>query len=147
MTTHDMFDLIVTNTQSLYFEFTVSQIDNKYMKISEFKDDTLFSNIYHYWCFVHFLSPYYFWENNAIETLRRNIIQKWPKKDLSNVYLFLELLSCKAKEVDPCDYFFQTEDYFTLLMSLKDVMDQMISDRHLIESKPKYVTVKRKCIR
>ena len=41
MTTHDMFDLILRNTQSLYFEFTVSQIDNKYMKISEFKDDTL----------------------------------------------------------------------------------------------------------
>ena len=32
------------DTQNMYFEFTVSEIDNKYMKISEFKDDTLFSS-------------------------------------------------------------------------------------------------------
>lgn len=128
----------------MYFQFTVSQIDNKYMKLSQFKDETLFMNIYHYWCFVHFLSPYYSWENKAINTLKVNIIRKWPKKDFSNVNLFLELLSVKAKEVDPTDYFFRSEDYFTVLMSMKSVMDKMVSDRHLNHI---VIGSKRKCIR
>ena len=130
--------------QNMYFQFTVSQIDNKYMKISEFKDETLFMNIYHYWCFVHFLSPYYSWENKAINSLKVNIIRKWPQKHFSNVNLFLELSSVKAKEVDPTDYFFQSEDYFTVLMSLKTKMDKMVCDRHLNHI---VIGSKRKCIR
>ena len=90
----------------MYYQFTVMQIDNKYMKMSGLKDETLFMNIYHYWCFVHFLSPYYSWENQAIKTLRINIIRKWPRKDFSNVNLFLKLLSCRTKELDPTKYFF-----------------------------------------
>lgn len=132
----------------MYYQFTVMQIDNKYMKISEFKDETLFMNIYHYWCFLHFLSPYYSWENEAIKTLRINIIRKWPRKDFSNVNLFLELLSCRAKELDPTNYFFKSEDYFTILMSLKSKMDKMVCHRHL-DHLDHFVVIgsKRKCIR
>ena len=101
-------------------------------------------NIYHYWCFVHFLSPYYSWENKAINSLKVNIIRKWLQKDFSNVNLFLELLLVKAKEVDPTDYFFQSEDYFTVLMSLKPKMDKMVCDRHLNHI---VIGSKRKCIR
>ena len=127
---------------NLHYEFTVFAIDHNYTTIVEFDDDTLFMNIYHYWCFVHFLSPYYTWEKDAIQNLRKNIIRKWPTNDFSNVNLFLELLVCKAKEIDPTKYFFESEDYFEKIMSLKPKMDRMVCDRHL------NVTVsKRKCIR
>ena len=56
----------------------------------------------------------------------------------------MELLSVKAKEVDPTDYFFRSEDYFTVLMSMKSVMDKMVSDRHLNHI---VIGSKRKCIR
>ena len=131
----------------MYYQFTVMQIDNRYMKISEFKDETLFMNIYHYWCFLHFLSPYYSWENQAIRTLKINIIRKWPRKDFSNFNLFLELLSCRAKEVDPTKYFFTSEDYFTTLISLKSTMDKMLCDRHLHLNHGIVIDSKRKCIR
>ena len=132
--------------ENMYYEFTISQIDNKYMKIIEFNNETLFMNIYHYWCFVHFLSPYYSWGDKAIKNLKMNILQKWPRKDFSNVNLFLELLLSRTKEVDPAKYLFQSEDYFTLLMSLKPVMDEMVCDRHL-SLNLNFIKSKRKCIR
>ena len=132
--------------KNMYYEFTISQIDNKYMKIIEFNNETLFMNIHHYWCFVHFLSPYYSWADKAIKNLKMNILQKWPRKDFSNVNLFLELLLSRTKEVDPAKYLFQSEDYFTLLMSLKPVMDEMVCDRHL-SLNLNFIKSKRKCIR
>ena len=72
----------------MYYQFTVMKIDNKYMKISELKDETLFMNIYHYWCFVHFLSPYYSWENQAIKTLRINIILNGQEKTFQMLIYF-----------------------------------------------------------
>ena len=44
---------------NLYYEFTVYAIDHNHVDIVEFDNDTLFMNIYHFWSFVHFLSPYY----------------------------------------------------------------------------------------
>ena len=131
-------------TENLCYEFTIFEIDHNYMDIVEFDDDTLFMNIYHFWCFVHFLSPYYSWEEDAIQNLRKNIIKKWPSNDFSNVNLFLELVSCRTKEVDPTNYLFQSEDYFELLMSLKPKMDRMVCDRHLNVNSG---VSKRKCIR
>ena len=130
--------------ENMYYEFTVSEIDNEYMKIIEFNNETLLMNIYHYWCFVHFLSLYYSWGDEAIKNLKMNILQKWPK-DFSNVNLFLELLLSRTKEVDPTRYFFQSEDYFTLLMSLKPIMDKMVCDRHL-SLNLNFIKSKRKCI-
>ena len=34
------------------YEFTIAQIDNERQKISDFDNDTLFENIYNYWCFT-----------------------------------------------------------------------------------------------
>ena len=70
--------------------------------------------------------------------------KKWPSNDFSNVNLFLELVSCRTKEVDPTNYLFQSEDYFELLMSLKPKMDRMVCDRHLNVNNG---VSKRKCIR
>ena len=59
-----------------YFEFTISQIENGYYKVSDFDDETLFINIYNYWSFVKYLSPYYKWGNKALRRLERNIKRK-----------------------------------------------------------------------
>ena len=37
------------------YEFTIAQIDNERQKISDFDNDTLFENIYNYWCFTSYM--------------------------------------------------------------------------------------------
>ena len=65
----------------------------------------------------------------------------------TNVNLFIELVNKELIEIDPCNYFFNSENYFTKLMFAKPVMDLMIRDRH-IQNKKKKVDFKiRKCIR
>ena len=133
-----------------YFEFTINQIDNGYQKISDFGVETLFMNIYHFWCFSKYLSPYYKWGIKALKNLKRNIKRKWSK-DFTNVnYLFIELVNQELKEVDPSNYFFNSENYYTKLMFAKPVMDLMIRNRHLPKEKMKKKLVDfkiRKCIR
>ena len=129
-----------------YFEFTISQIDNGYQKIFDFDDETLFMNIYHFWCFSKYLSPYYKWGIKALKNLKRNIKRKWSK-DFTNVNLFIELINQELKEVDPSNYFFNSENYFTKLMFAKPIMDLMISKRHLSKKKNKVDFKIRKCIR
>ena len=64
---------------SSYYEFTINQIDNGYQKISDFDDETLFMNIYHFWCFSKYLSLYYRWGIKALKNLKKNIKRKWSK--------------------------------------------------------------------
>ena len=78
-----------------YYEFAIAQIDNGYQKISEFDDETLFMNIYNYWCFTNYLSMYYIWRHTALDRLRTNLKRKW-KKDFTNVNLFIELCEKKS---------------------------------------------------
>ena len=108
-----------------YYEFTISQIENGYYKLSDFDDETLFINIYHFWCFLKYLSPYYRWENKALRRLEVNIRRKWNNKDLTNVNLFIDLIKKHSQEIDPTFYFFNSENYLTKLMFLKPVMDVM----------------------
>ena len=110
--------------------------------IDEFDTDTLFINIYNYWCFCHYLPIYYSWEEYAKEKLRENIVKKWPTNDFCNVNLFLELVFLKNENIDPTAYLCKSEDYFEYLMTSKLKFDQMVCDRHLNISKKK-----RKCIR
>ena len=134
---------------SSYYEFTINQIDNDYQKISDFDDETLFMNIYHFCFFSKYLSPYYRWGIKALKNLKRNIKRKWSK-DFTNVNLFIELVNQELKEVDPSDYFFNSENYFTKLMFAKPIMDLMIRNRHLSKEKMKKNLVDfkiRKCIR
>ena len=70
--------------------------------------------------------------------LKQNIIQKWPTNDFCNVFLFIELLSRGCKEVDPTNFFSQSEDYFEYLITQKDKLNQLVCDRHL------YITNKKK---
>ena len=109
----------------MVYEFTVSQIDNGYQKISDFDDETLFMNIYHFWCFSKYLPPYYRWGNKALRRLKINIRRKWNNKDLTNVNLFIDLVKKQSQEIDPSTDFFNSENYFTKLMFLKPIMDVM----------------------
>ena len=127
------------------YELIVYALDHNRLDIVEFDNDTLFMNIYHYWCFLHFLSPYYSWGEEAIANLRKNI-KKWPSNDFSNVYLFLELVSHRTRQIDPTYYFYESEDYFELLMSLKSTMDRKICDTHVNVNVNVNRSV-RKCIR
>ena len=88
-----------------YYEFSVAQIDNGYQKISEFDDETLFINIYHFWCFTNYLSMNYIWRYTALDRLKRNIRKKWLK-DFTNVNLFIELCERKTELISPFDFFF-----------------------------------------
>ena len=74
-----------------YYEFTISQIDYGHQEISDFDNETLFMNIYHYWCFSNYLSMYYIWRYTALNRLKSDIRKKWCK-DLTNVNLFIELI-------------------------------------------------------
>ena len=114
-----------------YYEFTVSQIDNEEMEISELDNETLFMNIYHYFCFKNFMSMYYIWRHTALDRLRTNIKKKWKKDLFTNVNLFIDLLEKRYEPVNPCAFFFKSEDYFTKIISLKSELDKLIKEHHL----------------
>ena len=118
-----------------YFEFTISQIENGYYKVSDFDDETLFINIYNYWSFVKYLSPYYKWGNKALRRLERNIKRKWNSRDLTNVDYFIDLVKKHSEEINPMSYFFNSEDYFIKLMFLKPLMDLMYNSQKKMEKK------------
>ena len=131
-----------------YYEFTIAQIDNGYQKISEFDNETLFIDIYHFWCFANYMSMYYIWRYTALDRLKNNIRKKWLK-DFTNVNLFIELCERKTELISPFDFYFNSEDYFQKLIFLKSDLNKMIKLHHLIfiERKKKKRKLKRKCIR
>ena len=105
-----------------YYEFTISQIDHGFQEISEFDNETLFMNIYHYWCFSNYLSMYYIWKYTALDRLRSDIRKKWSK-DFTNVNLFIELIDRRYEPINPSDLYFNSEDYFTKILLLKTDLD------------------------
>ena len=131
-----------------YYEFTIAQIDNGYQKISEVDNETLFINIYHFWCFANYMSIYYIWRYTVLDRLKNNIRKKWLK-DFKNVNLFIELCEGKTELISPFDFYFNSEDYFQKLIFLKSDLNRMIKPHHLIfiERKKKKRKLKRKCIR
>ena len=126
-----------------YFEFIIFEIDRDNQNIARFDDDNLFMNIYTFYCFCRYLSPYYEWEKEAMERLKQNIIKKWPANDFCNVFLFVELLSHGCEKVDPTYFFWKSEDYFEYLITQKNELNRLVRDRHLYITKNKKV----KCIR
>ena len=49
------------------YENTIVEIDNDYDKIKDFENDTLFTNIYNFWCFANYLSMYCIWGGTALD--------------------------------------------------------------------------------
>ena len=95
-------------------------------------------NIYLFYCFSRYLSPYYKWEKEALKRLKENIILKWPKETFGNVFVFIELLSRGFKEVNPTGYFYNSEDYFEELLKTDILKNNLIFKR---------IFKKGKCIR
>ena len=120
------------------FEWVIFKIDENQKTIDEFDNETLFMNIYLFYCFSRYLSPYYLWEKKALKRLKENIILKWPKETSENVFVFIELLSRGFKEVDPTVFFWRSEDYFEHLFKSDILRDNSIYKR---------IFKKGKCIR
>ena len=127
------------------YEFTIAQIDNGYQKISDFDNETLFENIYCYWCFTNYMSMYYIWRHTALDCLRSNLKRKWPK-DFTNVNLFIELCDRKTELINPFTFYFNSEDYFQKLIILKTDLNKLIKEHHLTVL-PQRERRKRKLIR
>ena len=64
----------------MLYEEKVCQIDSGNEKIDEFDKDTLFLNIYHFWCFSNYLSMYYIWRWTALDRLKMNLKKKMAEK-------------------------------------------------------------------
>ena len=111
--------------------------------IDEYDNDTLFMNIYNYWCSSHYFSIRHSWRQYAIQKLKENIIKKWPTNGFCNVNLFLEFVFLKNENINPLIYYWKSEDYFEYLMASKSKFDSMVCDRYLNKIEKK----KRKYIR
>ena len=104
------------------FDLVINEIDNGYLDIEFFEEETLFMNIFYCYYFTKFLSPYLSWGEEIIRKLKRIIRRKWSK-NLPNVEFFIKQIEKQTKEIDPFDYYFNSEDYFTKLLILKPISD------------------------
>ena len=115
-------------TTNCYFGFIITQIENGYFKISELEEETLFMNIYYFYSFTKYLSPYYKWSELALIKLESNIRKKWIEKELTNFDYFIHLVKKQSVEIDPTSFLFYSENYFQILQYLKPIMDVMSDD-------------------
>lgn len=104
------------------FNSVIEQVDNGHLSLTSFKEENLFMNNFYCYYFTNYLSPYANWGDNFIKGLKKIIRRKWSK-DLPNVDFFLKQIDKQAPEIDPKDYYFNSEDYFTKLMFLKPISD------------------------
>ena len=116
----------------------VQKLDSGLISYRQFQFEPLFINIYYCFYFVKFLSPYYTWGDELIKFLRKNIRKKW-RPVLPNVELFLDQLDKKNEQVDPFDYWFQSEDYFQKLCALKPIADVLFPVKKKKKRRRKYV--------
>ena len=100
----------------------IKKLDEGEISFGQFQFEPLFINIYYCYYFVKFLSPYYTWGDKLIKVLKKNIKKKW-RPALPNVEFFLDQMEKKKIQVDPFDYWYQSEDYFQKLCSLKSLAD------------------------
>ena len=99
----------------------IKKLDEGEISFGQFQFEPLFINIYYCYYFVKFLSPYT-WGDKLIKVLKKNIKKKW-RPALPNVEFFLDQMEKKKLEVDPFDYWYQSEDYFQKLCALKSLAD------------------------
>ena len=104
------------------FDHVINGIDNGFIDEKYFQEETLFINIFYYFYFTKYLSPYYSWGERIIKSLKRNIRRKWVDS-LLNVDFFIDQLEKKKQEFNPMDYYDNSEDYFTKLLFLKPISD------------------------
>ena len=104
------------------FDHVINGIDNGFIDEKYFEEENLFINIFYCFYFIKFLSPYYSWGDKLIASLKRNIRRKWVKS-LPNIEFFIKQMEKRRSELDPNDYYYKSEDYFTKLLFLKPISD------------------------
>ena len=104
------------------FDLVINEIDNGNIDIKFFEEETLFMNIFYCYYFTKFLSPYLSWGDEIIRKLKRIIRRKWSK-NLPNIDFFIRQIEKQTKEIDPHDYYFNSEGYLTKLLFLKPISD------------------------
>ena len=112
-----------------YYEITIAEIDNGYFKIKDFDNDSLFLNIYNFWCFSNFLLMYYIRRITALDRLKMNLKRKWTTH-LANVNLFIELVERQIEKLNPLNFYFDIESFEKLIL-LKPDFDRLIKPHHI----------------
>ena len=115
----------------MLYEEKVRQIDSANQKIDEFDKDTLFLNIYHFWCFSNYLSMYYIWRWTALDRLKMNLKKKWPK-NFVNVNLFIELCERRTEMINPVVFYDDDESYFEKILLLEEDLMKNLKPHHII---------------
>ena len=118
----------------MLYEEKIRQIDSGNEKIDEFDKDTLFLNIYHFWCFANYLSMYYIWRWTALDHLEMNLRKKWPK-NFVNVNLFIELCERKSEMISPVVFYDDNELYFEKILLLEEDLMKNLKPHHIIKEK------------
>ena len=130
----------------MLYEEKIPQIDSGNEKIDEFDKDSLFLNIYHFWCFSNYLSMYYIWCWTALDRLKMNLKKKWPK-NFVNVNLFIELCERKTEMINPVVFYDDDESYFEKILILEEDLMKNLKPHHIIKDKKKKIRKIYECIR
>ena len=97
-------------------------MENGFIDEKSFEEENPFINIFYCFYFIKYLSPYYSWGDKLIASLKRNIRRKWVKS-LPNIEFFMKQMEKRRSELDPHDYYYNSEDYFTKLLFLAPISD------------------------
>ena len=62
--------------KKMLYEERVKKIDSNYLLIKLFDKETLFLNIYFFWCIQHFVSVYHIWGFEALTKIKENLSKK-----------------------------------------------------------------------
>ena len=128
--------LIMEQAHGGIFEI-IHKLEHGEFEIEKFDTETLFINIYYYYNFVRFLSPYTRNYGKVLSKLKKNIIEKW-RDELPNVWYFLKLLKKKSKDIDPNGFFYNSEDYFVKLLNFFKDKKIVVNRRKIICRLPKF---------
>ena len=120
----------------MLYEEKVRQIDSGNEKIDEFDKDTLFLNIYHFWCFANYLSMYYIQHWTALDRLKMNLRKK-SQKNFVDVNLFIELCERKTEMISPIVFYDDNKSYFEKILLLEEDLMKNLKPHHIIKEKNK----------
>ena len=127
----------------MLYEEKVRQIDSGNEKIDEFDKDTLFLNIYHFWCFANYLSMYYIQHWTSLDRLKMNLRKK-SQKNFVDVNLFIELCERKTEMISPIVFYDDNKSYFEKILLLEEDLMKNLKPHHIIKEKNKKIY---KCIK
>ena len=96
--------------KKMLYEERVQKIDSNYSLIKLFDKDTLFLNVYFFWCIQHFVSMYHIWWFKALARLKENLRKKLVD-DLPNLNLFIERLEKRGRSINPLYFVDDSESY------------------------------------